>query len=936
MGVIAGAAGRKSRHTRLFCYLALGMLAAGAGPAGAAGGEAGLTAPGTTDYPDGGLRRLASLPGRPAQTGMRALEFDPVRGYAYTITDMGPQSRLLKIAIRSGQPRVVAELPVEPGYVHGLAIDPASGFGYYGSSSVPVLVKFSLGSGDAAPTEAGRVALSKASAAVALDRANGYVYALGTSDTDSSLVKVALAPGAGAPRVVAETNLVATTGWASCLALDTVNGYAYVGTVDNALTGAASRLGKVGLGTGDEAPVEVGAIAVAGCGSTTLGVAGIATDPTLGVGYLDPSGTCLIRFDLGAGETLPTVTASLKMGYSPTLCLVQPGSHRVLYASGGELREVDWNPALPQPAVVRSTPASGINSIWGAFVDPQDQRIYALHAPYDRPYESIDPASLWPGGIVRFAEGGSGELRTEGSWTFDYGIAERNTAGAFMDPVRHTGYLFTESGNVAKMALATDGTTPTLVAATRIDNAKIDPRDSMKLTPESVAIDPVHNYAYAIGEKYRDGRYHIAKIALGEAAEAPRLACSTQIAQVVWSMRWAGIDPATGYGLVIGEGRLPTDPPTKYSGMALKIAVGDGDSSPTVVGAISGLETPMGGVAYDPVHGYAYYAGWTTSESEMPFTKVAVGAGNALPSPVGSVILPKARSEAATFIDPARGCLWVCLLTEDGINEFVVAKVALNGDAPPTVESILRKELEFNGWGGAVVRAAPDLEDRYAAVTLSRHFTSSWFFRLGLGMGAEPPTIDGAFGYSAPNLGIRTGGLFLDQASEIAYFATSDFQTPTELVSVSLARQRGLLLGTKLQLTEPAPTVKTMKLYSHTAAGKLRLALYDNAEPKRLVWQSGEVDNTGANGFVEVPISAGTPTRLSLGAGTYWAVWQTDSSASIGSYTAGAAGSGFVAIQAFGEAPAALERTRVTQTSERWTGSFTYETVSGLEGYMIY
>jgi len=133
--------------------------------------------------------------------------------------------------------------------------------------------------------------------------------------------------------------------------------------------------------------------------------------------------------------------------------------------------------------------------------------------------------------------------------------------------------------------------------------------------------------------------------------------------------------------------------------------------------------------------------------------------------------------------------------------------------------------------------------------------------------------------------------------------------------------QKGFIKGTKLALTETA-VVSDLRFYSHAASGDVRLALYDNASPKNLLWQSGSVTNTAANAWITVPITNGTPSSLTLAPGTYWLAWQVDSTADVPSYTAGTNSDGFYLGQVYGTFPATVNGE--TSTAEKWSVFLTF------------
>ena len=128
-------------------------------------------------------------------------------------------------------------------------------------------------------------------------------------------------------------------------------------------------------------------------------------------------------------------------------------------------------------------------------------------------------------------------------------------------------------------------------------------------------------------------------------------------------------------------------------------------------------------------------------------------------------------------------------------------------------------------------------------------------------------------------------------------------------------------------------TFSSVSFYSH-AVGNVRLAIFsDNAGvPNTKQWESGDVPVT-ASAWTTVNISAGTPTSLSLTAGTYWLVWQWNSAANGPSYTAGAANTGNYVIQSYGAFPATWSGG--TASTENWSVYATYTstpTITSLVG----
>jgi len=128
--------------------------------------------------------------------------------------------------------------------------------------------------------------------------------------------------------------------------------------------------------------------------------------------------------------------------------------------------------------------------------------------------------------------------------------------------------------------------------------------------------------------------------------------------------------------------------------------------------------------------------------------------------------------------------------------------------------------------------------------------------------------------------------------------------------------QKGFVKGTKTTLVNPA-SVSNVWFYSHAAAGHVRLGIYDNNSPKNLLWQSASIPNMAAGGWIAAPIAGGAPGGLALAPGTYWLVWQVDTTYDVPSYAPGASGGGFFAGQAFGTFPVALAGAQ--SSSETWS-----------------
>ena len=173
-------------------------------------------------------------------------------------------------------------------------------------------------------------------------------------------------------------------------------------------------------------------------------------------------------------------------------------------------------------------------------------------------------------------------------------------------------------------------------------------------------------------------------------------------------------------------------------------------------------------------------------------------------------------------------------------------------------------------------------------------------------------------GYVRRNVALTYGMAF--PANPATTPLTAGIQDHISFVGVAI---EGYAKATKATLPANG-TFSSVSFYSH-AVGSARLAIFsDNAgAPNVKQWESGDQAVT-ASAWTTVNISAGTPTSLSLTAGTYWLVWQWNSAANGPSYTGGAASSGNYKIQSYGAFPTPW--TGGTTSTENWSIYATYTT----------
>ena len=105
------------------------------------------------------------------------------------------------------------------------------------------------------------------------------------------------------------------------------------------------------------------------------------------------------------------------------------------------------------------------------------------------------------------------------------------------------------------------------------------------------------------------------------------------------------------------------------------------------------------------------------------------------------------------------------------------------------------------------------------------------------------------------------------------------------------------------------------------------------------MWESATTPNAVNQGFLEIPITAGTPDALTLDPGIYYFGWQVDTTANVPSFKSGAAGDGAYRVQEYGPFPSELngdsQVTGWTPTNEVWTGYIQYISETGADAVWL-
>ncbi len=449
---------------------------------------------------------------------------------------------------------------------------------------------------------------------------------------------------------------------------------------------------------------------------------------------------------------------------------------------------------------------------------------------------------------------------------------------------------YTDPAWIVKVALGDGDNPPYVVGAVQLEPGE--------RWPNCAVIDVANGYAY-FGLVTNPGR--IVKIKLGDGDAPPTRVSALVLPSLERYLRSAVIDTANGYAYFGTD----TNP-----GRVIKVRLEDGDTTPTRIGSIDlvvNQERELYCAVIDPNNGYAYFGTFT---SPGRVVKVSLGSGSSLPTRVGAVVLdPGEDSLGSAVIDTTQGYAYFGTFTSPGR----VVRVALGaGSNPPTrVDAVTLDPGE-----DFLTRSDIDLNAGFAY--FGTFATPGFLVKVALGTATTPPSRTGSLELPAGEDSVTQ--CLVDPGNDYVYL--SNASSPARLVKVKTS-QRGFIKSTALSVAE-AGQVKSVRVYCHAASGNVRLALYDDSSPQQLLWESGVVPVDVAEGWLDVPISSGTPLDLTLLPGTYHLAWQVDSTQHVMSfYDEGPLGSGRSVVYDFGPFPGTIEETSVTQTTERWSGYIT-------------
>ena len=276
----------------------------------AAGVTAGITASGSSSYPDGGMRRMDAADINNTYGTPWSGVIDPENGLAFFGTDADP-GYVLKVILGSANtaPAVIGQKQVSTNWndLYGAVIDTNHDFIYFAvhTQTGPILRVRPDFTYNPSVYECPLEDVKEPRAAV-IDTVNGYAY-FGTDTSqaeDGRVVKVDINPARPFEQVGLAT-MNSGENKLLCGVIDVPNGYAYFGTYNT-----PARIIKVALGTGSADPVRLGSTLLS-TGEDNLRCAVI--DPAHGYAYFG-TGTSpakIIKVALGTGAALPTPVGTL-------------------------------------------------------------------------------------------------------------------------------------------------------------------------------------------------------------------------------------------------------------------------------------------------------------------------------------------------------------------------------------------------------------------------------------------------------------------------------------------------------------------------------------------------------------------------------------------------------------------------------------------------
>lgn len=822
---------------------------------------------GTNIYPDGGMKKLGELTLTKDDGTPRVSAIDTINNYGYLgniINLAGGSNSIVRLDLSVSPPKRVQAIFLPDNLSpSGAVVDEVNGYAYFGlgyPGQTPKIVKVDIN-----PSRTFKIVgevlldpvLEQGPRGAVIDPAGGYAYFF-SSTTPGRLIKIDLI-------TLAKTSL----GLTSACEVGVIDplpggtGYLYCSS-----SGASqTNIFRVNLatftfaGAGDTLilPGEIFYRAVVLDPGTTFAYWGTATSPAR-----------IVQVNLAA-FALGAVSYTLPVGQNLIQTAAIDGVSHYAYFGLASSQIVELNLSVPSPYVLTSFPDTISNRV-SSIVNPVSKKLYF-------------GLGVVPG-VIQEVNITHPNVVPMGTTTLSDIVS--NLQSAVIDPANNVAYFAasTAPGKIAKVDLNTFSLTSVLTLEPGDDNIYAS------------LIDRQNQKAYFSSNVPAAGQ--IFKIDLASFSK------EAEISPLLVAPAAGIIDlpPPAGNGLAYFVSR--SSPGSVYK---INLSTFTNVLPPIVTTGIGNNNTAVIDTTI-PANPYGYLG-----NDQGDFIKLNLLPGGQ--SFVGALpIIAGETGFLTSVIDQSAGFAY--LGTGMNLVSQKIVKINLRDTGAPLGMSRVGS-IDLVDLGQQLTTSIIDPARKFSY--WGSNASTPYIYRVNLNNAIAPFGFSLAGKLSLPVTNSYLRSSVLDSANNISYWGTNtDAPNPAKVIKINNST-RGYIYGFKAVALAEIPEIHAFDFYSHAASGNVRLALlYDNplGSNKELVWESGVVPNTVANGWLRVMVSSGTPaTLIDLPAGNYWLAWQTDSADIIGSQSIGTAGDGFYLAQGFGAFPGTIAGETVTD--ERWS-----------------
>ncbi len=690
-------------------------------------------------------------------------------------------------------------------------------------------------------------------------------------------------------------------------------------TTSTALFGCTNTVVKVGLGAVNSTPVRIGALPIPEAGGDTLTGAIVVNNGEALFGLTSFVGS-VFKVTIGAANAAPARVPGVltfntgEFGGSGMPSVFEPSQNEAMFV-------LNTNPTtvVKVNAGAQGALPTRVSAVQFPNVSPPE---YGFGPVVYDPSNKVAIVLCGQSEFVKVAIGAAGSAPTRQGVVSTTGIPSGAFYGAGVIDTANSVAMFAGSGapfSVFKIAVNGPTGNPTLVGGAGA------PGISGENGPQSAVFDPNTGYALLGAYSQVSQGGIVIKVAMNGTTSPPvRVGSVLVFGPGGNELRSAVYDPAQQEALFAST-----------SAFIHKIAMNSGPAAPTLVGTISttsnqddsylcsaysatqkealfvtnrvpgrvtkvsmnasgvaatlvgstislaaGEDNPIS-IALDDVNKVALIG---TQTNPGIVVKVGLGAAGVAPSRLSALPLNSGENSLTSAVfDSVNG---VALFSAAGAGVDSIIKVNPNGSGalvPVRVSSIVLNANETN-----MTAAVYDPINKVALFSNDAGGNSSVVVKIDPGTVAATPLRLGAFTDGPAEIQMHAG--VIDPVNGLAYFfshgGVGDF---APIITVSYTN-RFLTYGTKFTMPEQG-VVNDVHFFSHVADGNVRLGIVN--PPGTILWQSASMPNV-AGAEVVATIGSGSPTSLTLTAGTYYLAYITDSLKPVPSYTPGVAGDGFV------------------------------------------